>query len=237
MRSVVVAALLTLSTASAAIAETRLVFANRSEGASAATGESTVWLGTQRMRRDQGASTTLIRLDQKKLYVLQHAAKTYVELDLPIDLLKAVPEAQRASIAQLAQAMQVTAKVTPGSERKTLGKDWKTRRYDVALSNPMGLAVDAVVWAGPVPGVDAAQFKLLTRSLAALMPGDGKWVEELMKIDGVPVLREVTFKGTTTKNLEELVQVETKPAPAGTFDLPTGYRKVDYNPMTAVSAF
>lgn len=94
-----------------------------------------------------------------------------------------------------------------------------------------------MVWAGPVPGVDAAQFKLLTRTLAALMPGDGRWVEELMKIDGVPVLREVTFKGSTTKNREELVQVETKPAPAGTFDLPAGYRKVDYNPMTAVSAF
>lgn len=122
MRSVVVAALLTLSAASVALAETRLVFANRSEGSTAATGESTVWLGAQKMRRDQGASTTLIRLDQKKLYVVQHAAKTYVELDLPIDLLKAVPEAQRASITQLAQAMQVTAKVTPGSERKTLGR-------------------------------------------------------------------------------------------------------------------
>lgn len=240
MRRLVLALLLTLST-SAAGAETLLRFANRTEGAPGATAapatESTVWLGNQRLRRDQGQASTVIRLDQKKLYVLNHGAKTYVEVALPVDLVAAVPEAQRASIAQLGQAMQVSATVTPTEEHKTLGKDWKTRRYDVALSNKMGLAVDVVVWAGAVPGVDLSQFKTLTRHLASLMPGDAKWVEELMKIDGIPVLREVAFRGAATKNREELVAVETKAAPAGTFEVPTDYRKVDFNPLTAISGF
>jgi|CXWL01.1.fsa_nt_gi hypothetical protein len=236
MRRIVLPLLIALS-ASAASAETFLRFSNSTVPGTTPASESSVWLSAQKLRRDQGGSTTVVRLDRNKLYVINHGAKTYVELALPVNLPASVPEAQRASIEQLGQAMQVTATVTATEERKTLGKDWKTRRYDVALSNKMGLAIDVVIWAGTVPGVDLGQFKILTRNLASLMPGDPKWVEELMKIDGVPVLREVAFRGATTKNREELVAVETKAAPAGTFDVPAEYRKVDFNPMTAMSGF
>ena len=59
------------------------------------------------------------------------------------------------------------------------------------------------------------------------------FTEEFKKMEGYPVLTLVSMKmmGTETKSKEEVISVEKKDAPAGTYDLPEGYTKATYNPF------
>jgi hypothetical protein len=57
----------------------------------------------------------------------------------------------------------------------------------------------------------------------------------MAKIDGISVLTENTMNimGNTMKTREEIVSAESKPAPAGTYDVPAGLTKETFNPMKA----
>jgi len=58
-------------------------------------------------------------------------------------------------------------------------------------------------------------------------------IEEFKKIEGYPVLTKVSMNimGSETKSQEQVLSVEKKDAPAGTYDLPQGYTKTAYNPF------
>jgi hypothetical protein len=171
-----------------------------------------------RLRRDEGDSSYVLRLDRGKLYVINHAEKTYSEIAVPIDAQKmgAPPE------------MQVKAQVTATGETKKI-KDWNVRRYRVDITNPAGLHLDTTVWAS----ADVASHQALTRlavSIAALQPGSADWSVKLGQIEGFPVLQEadVTMGNSHFKTREELVSAETKDAPAGAYDPPAGYTAQPY---------
>jgi hypothetical protein len=180
-----------------------------------------IWIGGDkgdRLRRDEGDSSYILRLDRGKLYVINHTDRTYSELAVPIDGRKvgAPPE------------MQVKAQVTATDEKKKIGS-WNVRKYRVDITNPAGLRLDTTVWASP----DVASHQALTRlaaSIAALQPGSADWSLKLGQIEGFPVLQEadVTMGTSHFKTREELVAVETKDAPAGTYDPPAGYTVQPY---------
>ncbi len=82
-----------------------------------------------------------------------------------------------------------------------------------------------------------ARFNRMAGAMASLQPGSGEWVKQLEKIDGFPVLTEsrVDALGAQFGTREELVSVETKAAPAGTYDPPAGYKAQPYNPIAGMS--
>src|SRR5438132_939248 len=47
------------------------------------TGQVRLWIATDKLRRDEGETSTIVRLDRGKVYVLNHADKTYLELAAP----------------------------------------------------------------------------------------------------------------------------------------------------------
>jgi len=55
---------------------------------------------------------------------------------------------------------------------------------------------------------------------------------ELEKMEGITVLQKfsMTMMGAEQKFQEEVISVEKKDAPAGTYELPQGYTKKAYNP-------
>jgi hypothetical protein len=180
-----------------------------------------IWIGGEkgdRLRRDEGDSSYVLRLDRGKLYVINHTDKTYSEIPVPIDPRKmgAPPE------------MQVKAQVTATGETKKIGS-WNVRKYRVDITNPAGLHLDTTVWAS----ADVASHQALTRlaaSIAALQPGSADWSVKLAQIEGFPVLQEadVTMGTSHFKTREELVSVETKDTPAGAYDPPAGYTAQAY---------
>jgi hypothetical protein len=175
-------------------------------------GEVRIWVGSDRLRRDEGETSTIVRLDRGKVYVLNHTDKTYVEIAAP-DLQKLAPPAGAA------MKVQVTA---TGETKKV--RDWNARKYKVEISNPEGLRLDTTLWASK--DVVSPTYGRLAATLTALQPNSTEWARQMQQIEGFPVIQEadVEMAGSRFKTREELVSAETKEAPAGTYEPPAGYR-------------
>ena len=172
-----------------------------------------IWIDGDKLRRDEGESSYVLRLDRGKLYVISHPDKTYSELAVPGDLRKIASPA----------ALQLKVQVTATKETKQVG-NWAARKYKLDVSNPSGLHLDTTVWASK----DVASYQVYNRlaaSLAALQPGASDLSRQLETIDGFPVLQEadVRMGDSRFKTREELVSVETQEAPAGAYEIPAGY--------------
>lgn len=182
--------------------------------------EVKIWIAGDKLRRDEGDSSYILRLDRNKLYVVHHAERSYSELALPIDPGKIA--------APAAEQMQVQVITT--NEMKKIG-GWNARKYKVDISNPAGLRLDTTIWASK-DIVAYPAYNRMASSLAALQPGSAEWARKLEQVEGFPVLQEadVTMGGSRFKTREELVTVETRDSPAGAYEVPAGYTAQPFGP-------
>lgn len=194
--------------------------------------EITFWIGDGRAVRSDGDTAIVLRTDQGKLYMIDHGAESYSVIDLPVDIAALLPPEMKAQMDQMLQAMEMTATVEPTDERKEIN-GWDTRLYRVHLQNQMGIQIDSQVWATDEIAIDSASFESMYRAIASLQPGGAAAADELLKIEGVPVLTETTIQGMggSSSSREEVVSAETMDAPAGTYDVPEGYVEKAFNPM------
>lgn len=192
----------------------------------------TFWIAGDRVLREDGDNAFLYRGDQNKLYIIDHEAKTYSPVALPIDLLALMPAEMRGQMQGLLQQMAMTATVAPTDERKEIG-GWSARRYDVHMENQMGMKIDSTVWATEEVASDLQAFRGLYAAMGSLQPGGAGAVDELMKVQGVPVLSETRIEGMggSFGSREELLSAAETDAPAGTYELPAGYQESAFNPM------
>ena len=203
------------------------------QGQSQPAKDSTVemWIGEGAIARDDDASRVVLAGD--KLYLIDHRSQSYSVLDVPVDLAALLPAEMAEQLAQMRTQATIEAAVEPTDEEKQVG-EWTSRRYDVSLSNKMGLQVDQVIWASELEGVDPAAYNRLTGALAELQPGGAAWVSVLNEIKGFPVLRETTMRlgpEVAVTTTETLTSVKTDvPAPEGTFGPPAGYTEKEFRP-------
>lgn len=212
--------LLFLLAAAPVAADTLLTIKSHVQGltmAGSPDGEIRIWVAGDMLRRDDGdATSTILRLDRNKLYVVNHQDKTYSELSLPLDL-------QKLGASQ--DVLKTTVQVKPSNETKKI-RSWSARRVEVGVSNAAGLKLDGTLWVSK----DVEGYAALNRmavSMAALQPGGANLARQLEEIGGFPVVQEtdVEMNGSRFKTREELVSVETKAAPAGLYEPPAGYAK------------
>lgn len=189
----------------------------------------TVWLAPGKMRVDGGDSGFLVRLDQKKAYMLDGKSKKAFAIDLPVDVTKLVPAEQQAMIEQL-KAMQMKITVTPSAETKKFGA-LTARRYDVLMENQMGMKNEQTIWASKDVKIESAQLHELTAPLVGLNPTMAQLVDEMKKVEGLTLASEtvVHMMATSFKVTEEFVSLDEKPAPAGTYDVPAGFAVEPFN--------
>ena len=194
-----------------------------------------VWVGGDKLRRDEDGQSMIVRLDRNLLYIVDHEDKTYSEIPLPIDLRKMMPKGSEAMADQIAAGMKLAVQVTPRDETRKVNQ-WNARRYDVAIQSAMGMKIATTLWVSKE--IESfAPLNKLAATVAALQPGSAAWVRELEKIDGFPVLQEanVDALGARFGTREELVAIETKEVPAGAYDPPAGYKAEPYNPIAGMS--
>lgn len=193
---------------------------------------TTTWVGKDRLARLGGDSSFIIRGDQNKIYIIDAAAKTYSELELPVDLTKYFPPEMQAQIGAMLPQMKMTVKITPTEQTRKIG-NWNTKLYKAEIANAMGMKMDIDMWVTKDIAIDMAAYKNLANSLQGLQLGFEDVAREMAKIDGISVLTENTMSimGNTVKSREEIVSAETKAAPAGTYDVPAGLTKETFNPM------
>jgi hypothetical protein len=193
--------------------------------------EVKIWVGTDRLRRDEGETSSILRLDRNKLYLVDHAGKTYSEIGLPVDLLKYAPAGTEAAMQQMADGMKLNAQVNPTGETRKIG-NWNARRVDVAISSAMGMKINTTMWVSKDLDIYRSLNKM-SSTLASLQHGAAAWARQLEQIDGFPVLQEsnVNVIGTQFTTREELVAVAAQDAPAGIYEPPAGYTRQPFNPM------
>lgn len=238
-RTLAIACALALVLATAAAADTRLdmkshtdAFQMMGQDQPAQDKTITFWIAGDRVLRDDGDNAFLYRGDENKLYLIDHGAKSYTVLSLPVDMLALMPAESRAQMQGFLQQMAMKATVTPADEEKEIN-GWSARRYDVHMENQMGMKVDSTVWATEAVEADLDAFRGLYAAMGALQPGGASAVDELLKIQGVPVLSETTVAGMggSFGSREELVSAQQAAAPAGTYEVPAGYAEKQFNPL------
>lgn len=184
---------------------------------------SHIWLGENKMATHGKDQSVIINLNDKKMYMINHQNKSYVEMDLPLDISQYFPP-------QFSQMMSnITVKVNPTGESEKI-RDWKCTGYDVEM-NIMMMTTKQKIWASTDVPFDWKMYseKMLPKLIQSTMMLGEDSAEEFMKIKGFQIKTESTMNmmGTDVKSTSEVVEITKKNAPAGTFDPPSDYEKRD----------
>jgi hypothetical protein len=197
------------------------------------------WFTSDRVRMDTGESqSTIVLLDKKVMYVIDHVNKRYTEI--PVDVQKALEAAAgekgNEESAKAKEEYQKTAesfmkrievKVRDTGETQKI-RDWDCRKYVVDLTMTMGKS-QSEFWTTESIKIDPKAYWTASNAMLAAQPGFEKILDEMKKVKGV-VVRNVTtatVMETAVKSTEELLEIAEKPAPAGIFDLPKDYKKIE----------
>ncbi len=190
-----------------------------------------VWVSpdNQEIRRDEANFSLLLLLDKNKMYLIDNQAKSYNEVDLPVDFKKLMPQGGEQMMEQMAKMSKMDVVVTPTAETKKIGA-WSAKKYQVNLSNAAGMKIASDMWMSKDVGFDTASFAQMQAHLTSLSPGNGDWAKKIAQIPGFPVYTEsrVTTPQGQIKTTQELAAVDKKAAPAGTYQVPTGFAKAAF---------
>lgn len=192
-----------------------------------------MWMSKNSVSRRGGTMDMIARFDQKKLYVINNADKAYSVIPLPFDFKSLLTPEQQPMADQMEKMMAIDVNVTPMDETKQVGK-WSAKRYDVLVTG-MGMKMDIVSWISKDVGIDRGAYREFIASMSSLqMRAD--WMKKLAEIDGFPVAQDMTMTimGKPIKSHTELVSVDERSAPAGTYEPPAGYTEKKYDPMKAM---
>lgn len=187
-----------------------------------------IWVGKDRMRSDSGGESLIIRLDQKKMYMVDHRAKSFSAVDLPVDMKALMPAGM---YEQMLQMMQVEAKVTPTDETAQIAGS-TARKYLVTLTSAM-MQAKQEVWATTDFDVDYEAFQRMTAETLSLQPGAAGMAKELAKINGVQVRQRtvMSMMGTEVVSSTEVTSAEDVDVPATTYEPPAGYNETRFDIM------
>ena len=200
---------------------------------------TTVWLADGKIREDQGKRSFIADLGEKKIYLIRHDARVYHEFDYPIDFKKIAPPDVHQFLDQLQAQMAMDVEITPSDESKQIN-GFDTIAYDVKIASPMGIDLDLKLWVSQDLPFDIDNFKALRLAIASANPSSTEMVEKVMTIPGFPVLTETStrYNEQEISTKEELLSVESKDAPEGTFLPPADYNlePFDYTQVLPMGA-
>ena len=179
------------------------------------------WLGKDRMRSEEDDRVTIVRVDLKKMYMLDVKAKTVSTIDLPFDMKKYLSPEMAPMMEQMMGQMKVT--VTPTTETKKI-KEWNATKYTMTMTMPMGGGFTQELWATKDVQLDRAAYGELAGAMMSTGMGGKTIADEYKKIDGLVIMTERThtMMGQSFKSREEVTSVESKDAPEGQYDIPKG---------------
>jgi hypothetical protein len=194
--------------------------------------EQVLWIGADRMRLDTGTNSVLVRLDQQKMFLLDHGAKTASAIDLPIDLGKLLPPGMGE---QMMQMMQFDVTVTPKDETRQIG-DWQTTGYDVSMTSQM-MSIQSNLWATTDLDVDFEAYHDLYSQILSLQPGMKEMADEMRQIKGLVIEQEgvvsMPMMGDTAfKTSQKTLSIDEIDPPSGLYEVPTDYTDEPFDYMS-----
>ena len=196
---------------------------------------SEIWMTEKGFRTDDPNNSTIMLPDEKKVIMIDHATKTYMEQPLNMDEMmtgmsdETSPEDQAAMKQMMQNMMKMDASVKETGEQKTIN-NWKCKKYIVTINTAMGKITNEI-WATEDLKVDKQIYDQMASRMMAAMPGLQSSMEsmkkEMDKVKGVQVMTQSTFSmmGQPQKSTTELLEFKEGSAPGNLFDMPAGYTK------------
>jgi len=231
-----------LLSAPLALADTVITIRSVSDGMPGAPGTAqdetgTLWIAGDKFRKNAGEQSFIVDLAAQKLFIVDHAGKDCQTVDLPLDLTKLVPEEMRVMFEQMAERMNMQVEVTPTDETREIA-GYPAKLYRVRGRSSQGIELDQDLWMTEAVKFDVAGYKKMAEALFSMQPIGADWKKEILAIEGFPVLQETTVRmmGNEVKSREELISLEDKEAPAGTYAPPAGYAVKPFDFMAGFGA-
>jgi hypothetical protein len=192
---------------------------------------TTVWVGADRLRIDDGERVVIVRLDQKQVHVIDPVGKTASTLDLPVDFAKLAPPDVAPMLETMARTTTVATETTAETRRI---RDWNAQKSVVRLGG--GASASLTVWISKDLPIDPATYTTLVSHAMSVRPGGSIVAAEIRKLGGVSVLteREQKTGGLTLRSRDELVSAEVREAPAGTYEIPTGFALKPFDALAEI---
>lgn len=187
---------------------------------------SEMWFTDNKMAMISPGMTLIVDLDKKIVFMVNNEGKTYMEMEIPVDFSKYIPD-EAAQMAQMMLNTSVTIQST--GETKTIN-NWKCEGYDVDIDMMM-MKMKTKVWITKDVPFDWKTFmnKMFFEMAKVTMKLNDQSIQELSKIDGFWIKSESTMNmmGSDINTYQEVVEISQKAAPAGTYTVPEGYKKKD----------
>lgn len=186
---------------------------------------SEIWFTDDKMALLSSGTSIIVDMAKKVVFMVNIERKTYVEMEIPVDLSKYIPE----EMAQMAQMMLSTSMtIQPTGETATIN-NWKCEGYDVNIDMMM-LQIKTKVWASKDVPFDWKEFMNKNMEVAKVtMQLNDQSIQEMAKIEGFQIRSETTMNmmGSDINSYQEVVEISQKSAPAGTYTVPEGFKKLD----------
>jgi hypothetical protein len=187
------------------------------------------WIGKDKFAQNMENMSTILDLVKNKVFIVMHGTKTFLEVSLPLDMSKLMPE----QMAQMMKSMKINVTVTPNNQTKTIGK-WNCKGYDAVMDIQfmMPMKMEMKIWATTDVPFDWKSFRdkmypVVMKASSMQMPFGDEVVKEFQKVKGFQVAMEMSMNmmGTEMKMNTQVVEITNKAAPAGTYSVPAGYTK------------
>ena len=180
------------------------------------------WMGKNRMATISPDMNMILNMGENKVYLIMHKTKTYVESELPLDMTKFVPEQMAGMMKQMMDGM--TLAISPNGQTKQVGQ-WNTKGYDAKITM-MGMEMKMTFWATTAVPFDWKSYATLYAEVykSQFRMGE-KFIEEYKKVEGFPVLTEMSMMGVDVKTT--VVEISEKTPGADVYSVPAGYTKTD----------
>lgn len=180
------------------------------------------WLGTDKIASISDEGTVIMDMTKKKLFMIDHKSKTYIETTIPLDMAKLMPPEMASMMQGMMSGMEV--RLSPNGKTKKIA-NWNAKGYDFNIKM-MGMEMKMTMWASADVPFDWKKYAAIYSEIykVSLRMGE-KFMKEFLKMNGFPVATEMTMMGIdiTTTTLE----ISKKTAGANVYSVPSGYKKKD----------
>lgn len=207
--------------ATVAIADQKIVLKKSTDGIPSMGQEASeqlaeTWFGEGTMRRDDGDTSMILRVDKSEFYIENHKNKTYNVLTIPFTFMDLFPEEQREAMKPMFENMKMNATVEKTEETAKVGP-WNASLYKIKITNPMGLEVSIDSWTTKEIKIDRKLMEATVKNILAFQPGSSEIYDVFMSIEGYPVQQNTVMNmmGNEFKSSEEVISVEEVDAPKG----------------------
>jgi hypothetical protein len=187
----------------------------------------TLFASEDRLRRDRGPMSIILRKDAKKVFFLCQTTKQYAELDYPVKA-KQLEHKMPIPIEDEFRQFRITGSSASG---KSQFKQWQVGTFDATVANGFRDQFRLHLAVADIGGASGTIIMEFTKLLNDLQHEGHGWSQLLPFEHGVPVVLEEAQRQPGTEFLykEEVSEVTEKETQAETYELPSGYKKVRFD--------